>query len=81
MPCSRAAPRCVPYRRARLLPSLTLDAARPPPSPPPSIQIFRRMHAAFVDAVSNPFYSPGAPLASPRFDASIRAIAQSLGAT
>lgn len=43
--------------------------------------IFRRMHAAFVDAVSNPFYQQGAPLVSPRFDASIRTIATSLGAT
>ncbi|KAI7838528.1 hypothetical protein COHA_007671 [Chlorella ohadii] len=44
-------------------------------------QIFRRMHAAFVDAASNPFYQQGAPLASPRFDASIRTIATSLGAS
>ncbi|PRW39361.1 Trafficking particle complex subunit 2 [Chlorella sorokiniana] len=43
--------------------------------------IFRRMHAAFVDAVSNPFYQQGAPLVSPRFDASIRTIATSLGAS
>ncbi|KAL4440534.1 hypothetical protein ABPG75_003535 [Micractinium tetrahymenae] len=42
--------------------------------------IFRRMHAAFVDAVSNPFYAQGSPLTSPRFDASIRTIATSLGA-
>ncbi|KAL4419460.1 hypothetical protein ABPG77_003573 [Micractinium sp. CCAP 211/92] len=42
--------------------------------------IFRRMHAAFADAVSNPFYAQGSPLTSPRFDASIRTIATSLGA-
>lgn len=42
--------------------------------------IFRRMHTAFVDAVSNPFYTHGSPLISPRFDASIRTIATSLGA-
>lgn len=47
----------------------------------PEKQIFRRMHAAFVDAASNPFYQQGAPLASPRFDASIRTIATSLGAS
>ena len=39
------------------------------------------MHAAYVDAVSNPFYQQGAPLASRRFDVSIRTIATSLGAT
>lgn len=44
------------------------------------LQIFRRMLAAYVDAVSNPFYTVGTPLASPRFDASIRTIATSLGA-
>lgn len=47
---------------------------------PPALQIFRRMHAAFADAVSNPFYAQGSPLTSPRFDASIRTIATSLGA-
>lgn len=47
------------------------------PAPP---QLFRRMHAAYVDAVCNPFYSAGAPLASPAFDASIRTIATGLGA-
>lgn len=52
------------------------------PAPPlQPVQIFRRMHAAFVDAVSNPFYQQGAPLVSPRFDASIRTIATSLGAS
>lgn len=52
-----------------------------PTRPTGCAQIFRRMHAAFVDAVSNPFYQQGAPLASPRFDASIRTIATSLGAS
>ncbi|KAI3431327.1 hypothetical protein D9Q98_004385 [Chlorella vulgaris] len=42
--------------------------------------IFRRMHTAFADAVSNPFYVLGTPLVSPRFDASVRTIATSLGA-
>lgn len=48
--------------------------------PHPPLQIFRRMHTAFVDAVCNPFYAQGSPLTSPRFDASIRTIATSLGA-
>ena len=56
----------------------TLSAS---PRPPPALlQIFRRMHAAYLDAVSNPFYQCGTPLASPRFDASIRTIVTSLGA-
>jgi trafficking protein particle complex subunit 2 len=32
-----------------------------------------RLHAAYVDAVSNPFYTAGAPLASPRFESAAAA--------
>ena len=39
------------------------------------------MHAALVDALSNPFYQQGTPLTSPRFDASVRTIATALGAS
>ncbi|GAB4813951.1 hypothetical protein N2152v2_000997 [Parachlorella kessleri] len=42
--------------------------------------IFRRFHTAFIDAVSNPFYTPNTAMTSKRFDASIRTIATSLGA-
>lgn len=58
-------------------PSATPPHARLHPARP---QIFRRMHTAFADAVSNPFYVLGTPLVSPRFDASVRTIATSLGA-
>ena len=70
-------PRCVHPPRPAVPPTSPL----PLPSPLGSDQIFRRMHAAYVDAVSNPFYQQGAPLASRRFDVSIRTIATSLGAT
>lgn len=36
--------------------------------------IFKRFHAAFIDAVSNPFYTLNTPIISPSFDASIRTI-------
>lgn len=36
--------------------------------------IFRRFHAAFVDAVSNPFYTVNMPITSPGFDASVQTI-------
>ena len=65
--------------RAKLL----LMAGGPPPSAARDDElrgIFRRLHAAYADALSNPFYAPGAPLASPRFDASARALCSSLGA-
>jgi len=41
--------------------------------------VFKRFHAAYVEAVSNPFYTTGMPVSSKRFDASIRTIATSLG--
>ncbi|KAK9823385.1 hypothetical protein WJX72_002400 [[Myrmecia] bisecta] len=36
--------------------------------------IFKRFHTAYVDAVSNPFYTGNTPITSPSFDASVRAI-------
>ena len=48
-------------------------------------EAFRRMHAAFIDAVSNPWQAPGRPLVSKAFsramDALARASRGSLGAT
>jgi len=38
--------------------------------------VFRRFHAAYVDAVSNPFYDVGSPVSSGQFAASVRAIMQ-----
>ena len=35
---------------------------------------FARLHAAFAAAAANPFYTPGAPLASPRFEAAVAAL-------
>jgi hypothetical protein len=35
---------------------------------------FSRLHAAFAAAAANPFYTPGAPLASPRFEAAVAAL-------
>ena len=81
-------PLCRPVPSARLFDAACWSSccqrclsSAPQQRPSPlRLQIFRRMHAAFVDAVSNPFYVIGTPLASPRFDASIRTIATSLGA-
>ncbi|CAK0783312.1 hypothetical protein CVIRNUC_006511 [Coccomyxa viridis] len=36
--------------------------------------IFRRFHAAFIDAISNPFYTVNMPITSPGFDASVKTI-------
>lgn len=36
--------------------------------------LFKRLHMAYVDAVSNPFVSPEAIITSSRFDTSVRAI-------
>jgi len=36
--------------------------------------VFKRFHAAYVDAVSNPFYNIGSPISSSRFAASVRGI-------
>lgn len=36
--------------------------------------VFRALHAAYVDAVANPFYTPAQPLRSPRFDAAAAAL-------
>lgn len=76
-------PLCIPTPKVDLSSQSYAALSTQPalPAPPTLVQIFRRMHAAFVDAVSNPFYQQGAPLVSPRFDASIRTIATSLGAT
>ena len=35
-------------------------------------QVFRRLHAAYVDAVSNPFYTIGQPITSRRFNDSVK---------
>lgn len=43
--------------------------------------VFKRFHTAYVDAVSNPFYTTSSPMTSPRFDASVRTIVTSLGAS
>ncbi|KAK9832604.1 hypothetical protein WJX81_002897 [Elliptochloris bilobata] len=40
--------------------------------------IFKRFHAAYVDAVCNPFYSVNTPLTSSSFDASVRTIIMTL---
>lgn len=41
--------------------------------------LFKRFHSAYVDAVSNPFYTTSTPVASKRFDASVRTMVTSLG--
>mmetsp|Transcript_17753 Transcript_17753/g.57404 ORF Transcript_17753/g.57404 Transcript_17753/m.57404 type:complete len:139 (+) Transcript_17753:1744-2160(+) len=38
--------------------------------------VFRRFHSAYVDAVCNPFHTPGQRLVSKNFDARIRAALQ-----
>lgn len=41
--------------------------------------MFKRFHTAYVDAVSNPFYTTSAAVTSKRFDASVRTMVTSLG--
>lgn len=36
------------------------------------VQVFRRLHAAYIDAVSNPFYTVGQPITSRQFYDSVR---------
>ncbi|KAA6425110.1 MAG: trafficking particle complex subunit 2 -like [Trebouxia sp. A1-2] len=43
--------------------------------------IFKRFHTAYVDAVSNPFYTTSTSVTSKRFDASVRTLVTSLGAS
>ena len=38
----------------------------------PNMQVFRRLHAAYVDAVSNPFYTIGQPITSRRFNDGVK---------
>jgi len=37
-----------------------------------NMQVFRRLHAAYVDAVSNPFYTIGQPITSRGFNDSVK---------
>ncbi|DBA89261.1 TPA: hypothetical protein ACH3X1_016402 [Trebouxia sp. C0004] len=43
--------------------------------------MFKRFHTAYVDAVSNPFYSTSTLVTSKSFDASVRTMVTSLGAS
>ena len=36
------------------------------------VQVFKRLHAAYVDAVSNPFYTISQPITSRRFNDSVK---------
>lgn len=36
-----------------------------------SSQLCKRLHLLYIDAVCNPFYTPGEPLRSARFDKAI----------
>lgn len=38
---------------------------------PVSAQLCKRLHLLYIDAVCNPFYTPGEPLRSARFDKAI----------
>lgn len=38
-------------------------------------QLFKRLHAAYVDTTSNPFHTFGAPLKSGVFEAAVEAVA------
>lgn len=40
--------------------------------------MFKRFHTAYVDAVSNPFYTTSTPVTSKQFDASVRTIVTSI---
>jgi trafficking protein particle complex subunit 2 len=42
-------------------------------------QFFRKFHAAYVDAVSNPFHVPGKKIASRSFGARVSTIVKSFG--
>jgi hypothetical protein len=44
-----------------------------------SSQFFRKFHAAYVDAVSNPFHVPGKKIASRSFGARVSTIVKSFG--
>lgn len=37
------------------------------------MQALRRIHTAYVDTASNPFFAFGVPLTSPKFDAAVDA--------
>lgn len=39
-------------------------------------KVFKALHQAYVDAASNPFYTPGQPLASPAFAGEVDAAVQ-----
>ena len=39
-------------------------------------EAFRRMHAAFIEAVSNPWQAPGRPLVSKAFGRAVDALAR-----
>jgi len=43
------------------------------------IQFFRRFHAAYVDAVSNPFHVPGKKITSRTFAERVSTIVKSFG--
>jgi hypothetical protein len=47
--------------------------------PFPFSQFFRKFHAAYVDAVSNPFHVPGKKIASRSFGARVSTIVKSFG--
>ena len=38
------------------------------------IQIFRKLHLAFTNAVANPFYVPGQKITSKKFDGVVRSL-------
>jgi len=44
-----------------------------------SVQFFRRFHAAYVDAVSNPFHVPGKKITSRTFAERVSTIVKSFG--
>ena len=44
-------------------------------------QFFRRFHAAYVDAVSNPFHVPGKRILSKAFGERVSSIVKSFGVT
>jgi len=37
-------------------------------------QMFRRLHLAYTNAIANPFYVPGAPIQSKKFDGVVRSL-------
>ena len=42
-----------------------------------SVQVFKRFHAAYVDAVSNPFYNVGALITSAKFALAVKTVVDS----